>query len=132
MINHHGQSPQTSAGWQSGVKWLATEDKLSRYDLELLNLLKIYNKRAGNQSHSVSRALYLSVMIIAIKLGNGLPCTQLAQPVHRSATTLMPSDGFSRRTDVRVQCFTACCTWSCVATDQTAHADPSIQTAGWY
>lgn len=49
---------QTSAGWQSGVKWLAVQDKLSRYDLELLNLSQIPSETAVNQSLNLS--LYLS------------------------------------------------------------------------
>lgn len=64
---YHGQSPQTSSGWQSGVKWLATQDKLSRYNLELLNL---YTAKVGNQSHSIywNMSLYLSFFSAATSL----------------------------------------------------------------
>lgn len=53
---------QTSAGWQSGVKWLAAQDKLSRYDLELLNLSQIPSETAVNQSLNLS--LYLSFCLL--------------------------------------------------------------------
>lgn len=61
---YHGQSPQTSAGWQSGVEWLAARDKLSR-EPTILNSLtyRIYKAGGGgNQSHSVplNWSLYLS------------------------------------------------------------------------
>lgn len=76
---HHGQSPLTSAGWQSGVEWLATEDKLPRYDLELLNLWQTHSRRGQSaplclfKSVSPSLSPFLSFMLVAIKFGNEFP-----------------------------------------------------------
>lgn len=58
---YHGQSPQTSAGWQSGVEWLTAQDKLSRYNLELLNLSQ--TQREGASGQSVSLCLFKSVSL---------------------------------------------------------------------
>lgn len=67
---YHGQSPQTSAGWQSGVEWLTAQDKLSRYNLELLNLSQIQREWAGNQSHSVSLNLSVSLYLSFLSSGS--------------------------------------------------------------